>query len=605
MKIDSRHLRIFLLSSVAFVALVVYLNSLANGFAYDDDFIILYRDNIHQLGDLTRLLSLEYWPKDFDSGLYRPLTILAFAVEWRIWDGSPLGFHIINILLHAGISSLVTLFLLIYLPWWAAWAAGIVFAVHSVHTEAVANVVGQAELLAALFVMLACIIYARAVRGDRVSVPTALLIGACYALAGVSKETGFVLPGLLLATDIPLLAKVRRAELRSFVRLRLPLFALLSAVLIALLGARFGVLGAALESVPDRAFVFDDSFPTRLFTMARVWPRYFELLVFPLSLSADYSPAVILPADRLTLGGSVGFLLVLTTLALALATIRRAPELAMAVSWAGVALLPVSNLILTTEIVLAERTLYLPSVAVAIVVGLALARVKPPRRAWVATLLAAWVLFFSVVTIKRNPVWASTNTVFEDLRRKHPESSRVLWGVGSQYYRDGDWPEAKKWFLRSLEVWPYHAQYQAEFALALSRAGELEEAGRRAEMAVELNPDAADYHKLLALIRVRMGDGVAALGSLDRALEISGPHRDLYILRADAHALLGQFQEAARAQREAINLGAPVWGGWLRLARLRVAAGDSAAALVALDSARQGHGADLSLADSLEGAWSP
>ena len=605
MKIDSRYLKIFLLSSVAFVALVVYVNSLANGFAYDDDFIILYRDNIHQLGDLTRLLSLEYWPEDFSSGLYRPLTILAFAVEWRIWDGSPLGFHIINILLHAGISSLVTLFLLIYLPWWAAWAGGIVFAVHSVHTEAVANVVGQAELLAALFVMLACIIYVRAVRRDRVSVPTALLIGACYALAGISKETGFVLPGLLLATDIPLLAKARSSELRSFVRLRLPLFALLSAVLIALLGARFGVLGAALESVPDRAFVFDDSFPTRLFTMARVWPRYFELLVFPLNLSADYSPAVILPADRLTLGGSVGFLLVLVTLALALATIRRAPELAMAVSWAGVALLPVSNLILTTEIVLAERTLYLPSVAVAIVVGLALARVKPPRRAWVATLLAAWVLFFSVVTIKRNPVWASTDTVFEDLRRKHPESSRVLWGVGSQYYRDGDWSEAMKWFLRSLEVWPYHAQYQAEFALVLSRAGDLEEAGRRAEMAVELNPGAADYHKLLAFIHVRMGDGVAALGSLDRALEISGPHRDLYILRADAHALLGQFQEAARAQREAINLGAPVWGGWLRLARLRVAAGDSAAALVALDSARQGHGADLSLADSLEGAWSP
>ena len=98
---------------------------------------------------------------------------------------------------------------------------------------------------------------------------------------------------------------------------------------------------------------------------------------------------------------------------------------------------------------------------------------------------------------------------------------------------------------------------------------------------------------------------MAALGSLDRALEISGPHRDLYILRADAHALLGQFQEAARAQREAINLGAPVWGGWLRLARLRVAAGDSSAALVALDSARQAPGADLSLADSLEGAWRP
>ena len=322
-KLDPRFHPAIAAAAVALVALLVYANSLANGFAYDDHFIIVTREAVHGLSNFPGLLTIEYWPPEFESGLYRPLSLLSFATDWTIWNGRPFGFHLTNMLIHAAVASLLTLLLLRFFPWWGALAGGLVFAVHSVHTEAVTNVVGRAELLTALFTVTACLIYVHAVRRDRISAAAIAAVAVVYALAGFSKEVGIVLPALLLVTDLPLAAAGRVGNLKQYVRMRLPLFAALTLVLVFLLAARWAVLGAAVHSVPDRIFTPDGSFPTRLFTMAGVWPKYFELLLFPVDLSADYSPAVILPASRLTPAGAAGFLLVLAMLALAVVTFRR------------------------------------------------------------------------------------------------------------------------------------------------------------------------------------------------------------------------------------------------------------------------------------------
>ncbi len=603
MKFSARQRSAVLAASVALAAVAVYANSLANGFAFDDVAIIGDRSLVHGLGRLWEIVTAPYWPEAaFNSGVYRPLTLLSFAVDWQVWGGSPFGFHLTNILVHAVVSGLVVLLLLRFFPGWAAWAGGMIFAVHSVHTEAVANVVGRGELFVALFVLIGCLVYTRAVREGRLSLAATGLIALCYALAGLSKEVGFVMPGLLLATDLPLLAG--GADRRRFARLRLPLYVVLTGVLALLFLVRWSVLGAALESIPDRAFTMDDSFPTRVFTMARVWPRYFELLIFPLHLSADYSPAVILPADHVTLAGVVGFLLVVAVVVVAVATFRRTPELALAVVWAGLALLPVSNLVLTAEIVLAERTLYLPSVAVAVVAGLALARAPVGRRGWVAAALAAWVLLFSGVTVRRNPVWDSTGTVFEDLRRHHPESSRLLFALGLRHHERGEWEEAREWFRRSLQVWPWYAPYQAKYALVLLGEGELEEAAERARAAVELDPGFLGHHKLLVLIHLRDNDPAAALNAVERALDVAKPDASLFTQQADAYVGLGDYDGAARAQEAAIREGREDWTTWYRLALFRAAAGDTTAALEALQTARSAPGARSARADSVERAWS-
>ena len=93
---------------VAAATLAVYANSLWNGFAYDDIWIIGSNERVHQLRDQSRIWLTPYWPS-FGSqlGLYRPFAIFAFAVEWAITGGQPGFYHRDKVLLHAGVSVLV------------------------------------------------------------------------------------------------------------------------------------------------------------------------------------------------------------------------------------------------------------------------------------------------------------------------------------------------------------------------------------------------------------------------------------------------------------------------------------------------------------------
>ncbi len=598
--ISDRRVRLIVVGSVVLAAFAVYANALANGFAYDDEFIIKTNDLVHGLGNLGQLLTAPYWPQGFIAGLYRPLTLLSFAVDWTIWNGNPFGFHLFNVLLHATVSGLVTLLLLSLFPWWSALLGGLVFAVHSVHTEAVANIVGRGELFVALFTLVACLVYMRAVRSNRLSLGATVLIAVCYALAGLSKELGVVMPGLLLVTDIPLISAGQVGRLRDYVRKRLSLYVVLTGVLLLIFAVRWLALGVPLENRPDRVFAIDSSFSTRLFTMSRVWPRYFELLLFPLDLSADYSPAVILPVDHLTPSGFIGFLLVLVTLTGAVALFRRAPEFTMSVAWVAIALLPVSNLLVMAEIVLAERTLYLPSVAVSVVVALLLTKAPPARRRWLNIALVAWLVGFSIVTVRRNPVWEDTYTLFEDLRRKHPESSRLLYGIGTQFYGEGDWEEAKKWFRRSLEIWPHHAPYKAEYALYLLRHDEYAEADSMAASAVRLKPGFGEYWVLLALIRAKSGNSAGVLKAAQAGLAAAGEDASLYALMVDSYATVGEYEKAIEAQRSAMRVrrGGPTWVDWFGLARLQAEVGDTAAAVEALEKAGSEPNVSRALVDS-------
>ena len=94
---------------MALAAILVYLNSLANGFAFDDLGIIVDNPTVHELGNLLRIWGTPYWPgaEALDRGLYRPLTVFLFAIQWAVGQGSPFPFHVLNVLLHALASLLV------------------------------------------------------------------------------------------------------------------------------------------------------------------------------------------------------------------------------------------------------------------------------------------------------------------------------------------------------------------------------------------------------------------------------------------------------------------------------------------------------------------
>jgi hypothetical protein len=280
-------------------SVLVYANSLWNGFAYDDTWIVLNNARVHQLADQRMIWLKPYWPTFGEAlGLYRPLTIFLFAIQWAIGAGAAWVFHAVNVVLHAAASVLVLLLLRRLTTPAGALAGSLTFAVHPVHTEAVANVVGQGELLAAIGVLAACIVFVDRA-GVGISLRRTAALAGIFTLALLSKEGAIVLPFLIVLMDLALgRVSLRPRAIAAYCRHIGRLIAAFGIVVAAYLLVRTQVLGSltGTDVAPSFPFLYGTK---RVLNAFRAWPEYVRLLFFPTDLSADYSPAVILPVESL------------------------------------------------------------------------------------------------------------------------------------------------------------------------------------------------------------------------------------------------------------------------------------------------------------------
>ncbi|MBI5369321.1 MAG: hypothetical protein HZA54_19960, partial [Planctomycetes bacterium] len=154
--------------AVAALSAACYLNTLPNGFVFDDETVIVYDRTVRELRHPAVHFSTPYWGgsllarrEPIGTSTYRPLATLSFAVDYALWGLQPWGYHLTSLLVHA-LATLAVLGLLRRLtgPGPLPEVAAALFAVHPVHTEAVAGAAFRPELLSALFGLLALDAYA-------------------------------------------------------------------------------------------------------------------------------------------------------------------------------------------------------------------------------------------------------------------------------------------------------------------------------------------------------------------------------------------------------------------------------------------------------------
>jgi tetratricopeptide (TPR) repeat protein len=554
------------------VALAVYANSVANGFAYDDVSIIAQNARVHQLSDLRAIWLTPYWPIAGEVlGLYRPLAIFSYAVQWALSGGDPWLFHLVNVLLHGGVTVLVLLVLRHLFSTMAAVAGALLFAVHPVHTEAVANVVGQAEVLSAGGVLLACLIYIRADPDQGLTRARLYMIASLYFTAMLVKEGAVVLPGLLVALDL----MRRRVELdwRGMARyareMAVPL-ALLTATLLAYLFLRLEVLGSigGSDANPGLPFLREGH---RVLSAMRGWTEFARLLIFPMDLSADYSPAVILPAESWTPMTLLGVGLFAVTLIAAL-LVGRYPAAGGAAWWFLIAILPVSNLLFPIGVLVAERTLYLPSVAVSILAaGLwgGVARAGERRvRVFASVAGVALLVLFSGRTVVRNPEWRDTDAVFEALYRDHPESYRAQLQFAIQALQQGDTAASREYWELAYRLWPRDPALLVQYGFVNITWKDYERAVALLEEAAAIHPGYDEAKPFLAQAYVQTGRHEEAIALVERLFPKLGPGLFLFDIRGRAYAASGNDAEAATSFRAATRQpGGDNWAIWTMLAR--------------------------------------
>jgi tetratricopeptide (TPR) repeat protein len=543
--------------AIAILALGASWSSLGNGFAYDDAFVVVNdAQRMHTLTGWWREFASTYWLSEGrqPGDGYRPLTILAFKLQWVLGDGKPVVFHAVSVALHTVTAVLVFWLACGALPTAAAALAAAFYAVHPVHVEAVANVVGQSELLVAPLVILAVGLYVHGRAQGPLSWRRWSAIGALYALALLFKEHAITLIALLPLAEL-LVVRDREAMRARMGRLRLPLLTLALVAMVYLWMRSVVVVGSGFAPY----IVFEGlnlSGRDRILTMIGAAPEWLRLFLWPARLMTEYTPPYLDVAQGPSLTQLPGLLVLLGVLGLAVATWRRSPATAFGIGWVVITLSPSSNFLLPAGFIIAERTLLLPSVGAMIAVGSVVPwlyqRLEHSPVALRAGMAAALLLvgLGLVRSHTRNPVWKDNGALFRQAITDSPDSYRAHFMYGTYLFERGNRIEAERHYRTALQLFPYDPLMSHALAEQYRGAGMCAPAVPLYEWFFQLAPTASrgrlGYAECLlltlrlqeareaALHGIRLGSNVKLARGLIAATRVAADSLEARRLRGDS-----------------------------------------------------------------------
>ncbi len=283
---------------------------------------------------------------------FRPLVVVSFAIDRALYGQHAFGYHLTNLLLHAGATLIVwSIARRVLGVGFGAWGSAALFAIHPCHVQAVSWISGRTDVLAALFYMAALALYLESRERPRARTALALLSVLVFLLALTAKEMAITFPVVVLAHGL-----LRPEQEPPARRWMVPALASLGAGLYVALRAT--VLGGLHPPPTPFAFHFGD--PGLLWHLATAPLLY--LGDFTMFVPTD--PVITVPFWQ----AHAGLLLVfVAVVVLALSrTVRQARDRGTAIwglGWIAVTLLPVAML------PLGEHFLYLPSLGYCVLVG--------------------------------------------------------------------------------------------------------------------------------------------------------------------------------------------------------------------------------------------
>jgi len=472
----------------------IYLNSLGNGFHYDDTHSITENPHIRSLTHIPRFfVDPQSFSREPAMAMYRPVLLVTYAVNYALGQYRPWGYLLVNMLLHGTAALMVFLVLQgMGVSRELAWWGGMVFGLHPVHSQGVNYVSSRSEVLGVLGVLVA--FYLTALGRDRKG--TALV---AYALALLSKSAAVVLLPLLVLREWGRERRERRWQDH------VPFWGITLLYLVVITSNRFLTRSLVQDVRP-----YDEQICTQLKALV-----YYAKLVFvPVNLSVEHGfcaggslleGAVL---SSLLVVGSVGFL--------AGRGIGRRSWGSLGAGWflAGLGL----TFLVPLNVLVNEHRLYLPSIGA--LVGML--GYLGARRVNAGLAKPGWVLLLilGMLTWQRNRVWQDEFTLWQDAAAKAPGMFRAQSNLGLAQYERGDLEAALNTLKGALELNPRYSKTWNNLGLVYEELGRHEEAEKAYAQALDLRPDLAGTHANLGRLSLQRGEGERAAKYLRRALEI-------------------------------------------------------------------------------------
>jgi protein O-mannosyl-transferase len=395
------------LAALALLVILAYSNSFGAGFVFDNRVLLLDDTRLRAVtpSNLNLIVNKPYWWPFIETPLYRPATTFSYLLNYSVLDSAdrPLGYHVVNWVLHtANVWLVFGLAMRIGRRFWPAILLAALWAVHPLGTEAVTNIVGRADLLAAFGVLASFHTYLAAgeVGGAGRWAWMALSVMAMI-VAVFSKESAIAGLGVIVLYDV--LCGQKRFRVAESGRR----WAILALPAVAFLYQRSVVLAGSRIEIPyvDNP-IAGAGFWTGSITAIVVMGRYLALLLWPARLSADYSFSQI-PLASGNLTDWLAWIVVAGVTAATLVRVKEHRLVSFCLGAAMLTFLPAANLLFTTGTAMAERLMYLPSafLLAAIVTAVYSLEVTIPHRRLAPTLLGLAIVVCGVRTFARNADW--------------------------------------------------------------------------------------------------------------------------------------------------------------------------------------------------------
>jgi tetratricopeptide (TPR) repeat protein len=410
-----------------------------------------------------------------------------------------------------------------------ALVASLLFMVHPINTEAVNFISARNTILSSLFALLSFHVYIKHQRSQ--SVRHLYLSAALFLLGLLCKETAAMLL-VVLALYEPVAWS--RCERPLALTARLWPFALSMAIYIALRAiALSGTSGLDLELA---------NLASRLFLNVTIVPKYLGLVLLPVGLSitrvppdGGYPISIWTFASWIAIAGSI-FVLWRT----------KSPPTRLGLLWFAVNYIPISNLVPTPSLPMAERSLYLPAIGIWWIVADQLSwvydRSQAKRSIQVAT--AAALVTLACLSVTRNLDWRSSVSLFEREVKTNPSLADNHYNLCASYFESGDLPRAEAACVHADQLGPGNAD-------VLTQLGNLQQAQSRHaraldyyQRAVEASPSHVKARYNLARLLENLGrPGVAFHHYLALQHSLPGDH----YLQADVRSRLRNIAASLRA----------------------------------------------------------
>ncbi|MDE2998992.1 MAG: tetratricopeptide repeat protein [Gemmatimonadota bacterium] len=573
---------------VGIAAFVVYGNALTNGLVYDDQFLIVRSWLVERL-DFGSVFTTHYWAgyPGNETGQYRPLTVLTFLLD-ALGGIHPFRYHLTNVLLHVGCSLLAWMLCRrVGLGRFAAGFAGLLFAVHPIHSEVAAGVTfGRSDLLAGAFLLAGMLLYIRSSR-FRAAYVFALIVFFCGLL---SKESALALMGMVVVYDFAIgMGSVRGGKpsgedgakrrpapgvsaqptedtrwravfngILHVVRTRWPWWLGFAGVFAICLVVRNAAAGLGFTPGGMSELVnplYGASYETRVLTAGRIFWHYMTLLILPWRLSVDYSyNAIPVAASLLEPDVVAGLVLGLAGMWLWVRSLGKWPRLFFCGALFWVPYLGVSQTVVLLNSMVQERFLYIPALGVFAIAGIGAERLF--RRFGFGIIIAACLVCigYAARTVVRNRDWRDEFSLFSSAASAYPASAKMHQAVGQVIAERGLMDRAVLAFQRALSIREEAMTYN-NLGNAYGVKGSLEHAVAAYRKAVDLNPQFAEAWMNLGVTAMRAGEPSVAVEGFRRASVLLPEETETHFNLGVALEKTGKPHEAAKAYRRSAALG--------------------------------------------------